>query len=231
MGKRGHSYTGVWINFEAGDGAGKGFQQKLLVDYLKARGFIVQAGREPGTTPAGERIRALLQDPAMPKLNPKTEMLLFVGTGVEFFEQLVKPTLERGEVFVTDRWRYSTMAYQGYGLGIDLNVIEALIKFSCSGAYPDLTFLIDINTELGLSKVIGNEFAGSKLDKIESRDTDYHKRVNQGYREIARQNPDRFRVIPYIDGKPDEMHLQIRKYVDGFIAGHNLEDKLARVKL
>jgi len=228
MTKRGHSYPGLWINFESGEGAGKGTQQRLLGEYLKSRGFDVELGREPGTTPAGEEIRRILQDPSLPELNPRTEMLLYVAAGIEFFEHVVGPILERGGVSITDRWRFSTEAYQGYGLGLDLNIINSLTRFSCSGSYPDITFLLDIDAELGLNKITGNEFSGSKLDKIESRALEYHRKVNKGYREIARQNPDIFRVIPYIDGNPDEMQAQIRRYADEFIAQHNLEATLAR---
>ena len=229
MSKRGHKYPGLWINFEAGEGAGKTTHQRFLANYLMNRDFDVQWGREPGTTLAGEKIRDILLDPNLPKLNPGTEMLLYVGAGIEFFEQILKPTLERGGIYLTDRWRDSTKAYQGYGLGIELNVIDTLTKFSCGGAYPDITFLIDIDAELGLSKISGNEFAGSKIDKIEVRNLDYHKRVNQGYKEIVRQNPDRFKVIPYIDGNPDKMQEQIREYTDEFISKHGLESKLARI--
>ena len=228
MSKRGHNYPGFWVNFEAGEGAGKGTQQRLLVEYFRRGGFVVQSGREPGTTPAGEALRRLLQDPSLPELNPRTEMLGYVMAGIEFFEQLIKPPLERGEIYITDRWRYSTEAYQGHGLGIDLDIIRALTKFSCGGAYPDITFLLDIEPEAGLSRITGNEFQGNRKDKIESRGLDFHKRVNQGYREIARQNPDRFRVIPYLDGKPDEMHKQIRAYVEEYIKENGLEKVLAR---
>ena len=230
MTKRGHAYPGLWINFEAGEGAGKGTQQKMLVKYLRDRRFVVNFGREPGTTLAGEQIRKLLQDPSLPNLNPKTEMLLYVAAGIEFFEQLAKPTLKRGGIFVTDRWRDSTRAYQGYGLGIDLRVIDILTVFSCDGAYPDITFLLDIDPGEGLSKITGYEFSGKrKKDKIEEREADYHARVNSGFREIARQNPDRFRVIPYMEGNPNKMQQQIRKYVDGFLVEYDLENMLARV--
>lgn len=228
MSLRGHPYPGLWINFESGEGSGKGLQQKLLVDGLKRMGFVVSAGREPGTTLVGEKIRSLLQDPNLPKLNPKTEMLLYVSAGVEIFEQEIKPLLEQREIFVGDRWRYSTMAHQGYGLGIDLDLIDALTKFSCTGAYPDITLLLDIAPELGLSKITGYEFSGKKRDKIESRKIEYHQRVRKGYLEIAQKNPERFRIIPYIDGKPDEMNKQIIQSVDDFIKEHNLKDKIAR---
>ena len=225
---RGHKYPGLWINFESGEGAGKTTQIPLLINDLKCQGFVVKSGREPGTTPAGEQIRRVLQDPSMPNLNPKTEMLLYVAAGVEFFEYCVKPVLKEGGIYVSDRWRDTTRAYQGYGLGIDLKIIDILTRFSCEGACPDITHLIDIDAELGLSKITGNEFAGGKKDKIESRNLDFHRRVNQGYREIARQNPERFKIISYLDGQPEAMHEQIKEYTREFIHEHNLENVLAR---
>lgn len=228
MTKRGHDYSGLWISFESGEGAGKGTQQKLLAHYLKERGFVVEVGREPGTTQVGEEIRRVLQDPALPELNPRTEMLLYVAAGIEFFEKKVKPVLEEGRIFIADRWRDSTKAYQGYGLGIDLDVIDVLTQFSCLGAYPDITFLLDIDAETGLAKITGHEFKGAKTDKIESRDIGYHARVNQGYRELAIQNPDRFSVISYIGGNPHKMQEQIRRHTDRFMREYHLEDVLAK---
>ncbi len=225
---RGHSYPGLWINFESGEGGGKTTQSKLLAEYLSGKGYIVEVGREPGTTAAGEHIRKILQDSNLPELNPRTEMLLYVAAGIELFENRIKPSLMQEDIFISDRWRYSTKAYQGYGLGIDLGVIDNLIDFSCAGARPDLTFLLDIDARLGLQKSKGkNEFG--KEDKIEARKLEYHQRVNQGYREIARQNSGTFRVVPYIDGQPDWMQFSIRKYVDEFIKENHLEPVLSRV--
>jgi len=118
--ERGHDYPGLWINFEAGEGGGKTTQYKVLAEYLAKKGFVVEIGREPGTTKAGEAIRNILMNPDMPELNPRTEMLLYVAAGIEFFEEKVKPVLQKGGIFITDRWRYSTKAYQGYGLGIKI---------------------------------------------------------------------------------------------------------------
>lgn len=231
MTKRGHNYPGLWINFEACEGAGKGTQQRLLVEKLKNRGMAVESGREPGSTWIGGQLRRFLQDPSLPELNPKTEMLLYMAAGIEFFEEMVKPSLKKGEIFISDRWRYSTMAYQGYGLGIDLNIINILTNFSCSASYPDITFLLDVDPIEGLSKISGYEFSGRERDKIELREIDYHNRVNRGFKEIAKQNPERIKIIPYINGKPNEMHEQIVEYVDGFLVEHDLESKLERVKL
>ncbi|MCX6749658.1 MAG: dTMP kinase [Candidatus Pacearchaeota archaeon] len=228
MTTRGHDYPGLWINFEAGEGAGKTTQSQLLSDYLESKGFFVVRGREPGGTPLSEQIRRMLLGFNDSELSQKTELLLFVTAGTDYFERVAKVVLQRGEILVTDRWRYSTMAYQGYGLGLDMKMIRALTEFSCDGAYPDITFLLDINPEIGLAKITGDEFAGSERDRIESREANYHRRVNDGFREIARQNPERIVVIPYLEGKPKLMYSQIVNYAEAFIKEHDLEHRLAR---
>ena len=225
---RGHSFPGLWINFESGEGAGKDTQINLLVEDLRAAGYLVETGREPGTTPAGEQIRKVLQDPNLPPLNSKTEMLLYVAAGIEFFEHCVKPVLKDGKIYISNRWRWSTDVYQGRGLGVDSNLIKSLTRFSCNGAYPDITYLLDIEAEKGLSKVTGNEFENYKHDKIEARGIAYHKKVNEGYREIARENPERFKVIPYFEGQPEAMREQIKSHFYDFIRRHRLEETLVR---
>ena len=186
------------------------------------------SGREPGETLAGEEIRKLLQHPEMPKLNSRTEMLLYIAAGIEFFEQTIRPCLIEGEIFISDRWRDSTEAYQGFGLGIDREIIQRLTNFSCDGAYPDLTFLIDVDPKIGLENVSGNEFTGHKRDKIESRDLEYHERVNEGFRKIAKENPKRFRVIPYRKDDVSSMHEQIREYTKSYIESQDLGKNLLR---
>lgn len=226
--KRGHPYTGLWISFEAGEGAGKGTQLNKLKEYLESQGYATVTGREPGHTEAGEAIRNVLQNPDLPRLDMRTETLLFIAAGIPFFELAVKPTLEKGGTFLADRWRDSTKAYQGYGGGIDLDTIDTLTRFSCAGAYPDLTFLLDVPAKIGLSHITGNEFGIHTADKIESRPLDYHEKVNEGYRQIAAANPQRFRVIPYVEGDIDGMQQQIRNYVEEYVDRHQLRDKLLR---
>ena len=227
--KRGHIFPGFWLNFESGEGSGKGTHINLLRDYLKNKKFFVEIGREPGETKVGEIFRNILQNPKFPELDFKTEMLIYVASGIELFTQKIKPVLSDGGIFVTDRWRYSTLAYQGYGLGIDLDLIERLIKFSCDNCYPDITFLIDIDPKIGLLKASQKKEFSSE-DKIEARTLEYHKKVNKGYMIIAKDNPSQFRVIPYINDGIDAMQNQIREEVYKFILNHNLEDKLKRIK-
>jgi dTMP kinase len=229
MERRRHPYQGLWISFESGEGAGKGTQIELLRDFLTEKGYTVIIGREPGHTESGEAIRNVLQNPDMPKLDEKTEMLLYVAAGIPFYEQAVKPALEKGDIFLADRWRDSTKAYQGYGLGISLEVIDILTKFSCGGSYPDLTFLLDVQPQIGLAHIKGNEFGSHTMDKIESRPLEYHERVNEGFRLIAQENLDRFRVIPYQEGNIDGMQTQIRNEVERYIREHSLADRLSKI--
>ena len=112
-------------------------------------------------------------------------------------------------------------------LGIDLKIINELTRFSCEGAYPDITYLLDIDEKIGLAKASKKEF-GDKPDKIEERGPEYHRRVNEGYREMARENPNRFKIIHYYEGQPEAMHEQIREHTKVFIREHQLEDVLAR---
>ena len=226
--KRGHPYPGLWINFEAGEGAGKGTHIKLLEKYLDENCFYVETGREPGGTAIGEQYRIILQNPDMPPLNPKTEILTYVAAGIELFDKAIRPVLEKRGIFLTERWRYSTEAYQGHGLGIDLEVIKILTEFSCDGCYPDLTTLLDIDAKIGLRRVTGHEFGNHRTDKIEARDLLYHERVNAGFREIARENADSFFVVPYVEGDIEGMQNQIRQTVNNLIEQHQLRNKLLR---
>jgi len=109
-----------------------------------------------------------------------------------------------------------------------MNIINALTSFSCLGTSPDLTFLLDVNAEIGLSKITGYEFGNDKEDKIELRGLEYHQRVNEGYRKLAKIEPNRFRVIPYIEKKADKMHVSIKTHVNEFIEKYGLESSLLK---
>jgi len=217
-------HQGLFITFEGGEGSGKGAHTKLLHEYLKSK-YDVISGREPGTTKIGEEIRKILQDPNKPELHPRLELLLYEAARVNFIEEIVLPAIKQGKIFISDRFYDSTTAYQG-ALGLDRNIIKILNKFASFGLNPDLSFLIDINAELGLGVLEGYEFR-EKLDKIERRTLEYHKKVNQIYRQTAQQNS-RFRIIPYRYKKLDEMQKEIREYVDEFITENNLECKLLK---
>ncbi len=165
---------------EGPDGAGKTTQAARLSTWLREQGRTVHALREPGATAAGEAIRELLLDPET-DLAPMAEMLLYQAARSHLMATRIAPALEAGEVVILDRFWYSTAAYQGHGLGLDLDAVRSVSQAATGGVEPDHVFLLDLAPHVGLGRV------GSKRDRIESRPLAYHERVRAGFRvEIER---------------------------------------------
>ena len=224
--KRGHDYPGLLISFEGGEGSGKSTQIKLLQEYLSQQGYVISRGRCSGGTPIGERIREILQNPKIEDLNERTELLLFIGSRAESVAKIVLPTLKSGGICLHDRFRESSIAYQGHGLGLDLAMINLLNDFATNNIKSDIVFFFDNDPEAGLKNTSTKEF-GEK-DKIEKRELSFHERVREGYIKMAQEEPDRIKVIPFQKDKIGEMQNQIRKAVDKYIAHFQLRDKLIR---
>lgn len=198
--------NGFFITFEGGEGCGKTTQAKMLVDRLQSKYDIVYA-REPGTTKIGEGMRKLaLVDEAW--RSPEIDLLLFETARRPFVEEIVKPNLDLGKIVIADRFFDSTTAYQGYGCGVYLETIDYFNKFASCGIDPNLTFIIDIDAKQGLEKTLSHDTKG-RQDNITSRGLEFHERVNKGYREIAKQNPERCVIIPYNYGGVMSMHGRI----------------------
>ena len=181
------------MTLEGGEGAGKTTQASLLVKALRERGHDVAATREPGGSAGGERIRALLLAREELGWDPLSEALLHFAARRENVERSIRPALERGAWVVCDRFVDSTLAYQGYGAGAPLETIRA-VAGAALGDFrpPDLTLILDLDPARGLRRVR----AGSlELDRYESRDMDFHRRVRAGFREIAAGDPVRCAVI------------------------------------
>jgi dTMP kinase len=228
MSSRGHSLRGLFVSFEGGEGCGKDTHHGLLAEHLKFLGYDVVCGREPGTTEFGERMRKIVMDPNIPHVNSRTELLLYTAARSELVTQIVEPTLKRGGIVLLNRFKDSSKAYQGYGGETPLDVVDTINNFAIHGINPDLTFLLDITAEEGLKRLSGHEFKGAQRDKIEARGPEYHQIVNAGYRAMAAQEPDRFRVITYIYEGIDQMQSEIRRHVDAYIREHGLDSTLAR---
>jgi len=203
---------GIFITIEGGEGCGKTEQSKLLEEYLKYEGYKVFRTREPGGDSFSEKIRDLVKNPIYTgQIEDLTELLLYEAARVQFVSRIIKSKLEEDYIIISDRYYDSTTAYQGYGDGIDLNVIRGLNDLASQGIKPNLTLIIDISAELGLEKMKNTEYKGA--DRMESKGLDYHKRVNQGYREIARKNPKRVKLVPYIENDIESMQETIRNHV------------------
>ncbi len=199
---------GFLITFEGIDGSGKTTQLRLTEKYLRDKGYDILVLREPGSTPLGEKIRKILlhrpvRRPGLDrqnKINPASELLLYVAARAELVKDVIEPSLKRGTIILCDRFYDSTTAYQGYGRGIDINLIENLNRVAVGESIPDLTFLVDLDyrTSLGRRKKF--------TDRLESESKAFFNRVRRGFLEIARKEPQR---IAMLDGRKGEEELFI----------------------
>ena len=201
---------GKYIVFEGGEGCGKSSQAKLLFEYLTSKGIDCVSTREPGGTIEAEEIRKLILSPAN-SLSEEARFFLFEAARAEVYKSLVIPSLKEGKVVITDRSAYSTLAYQGYGSKIDLNLIRRANDLATFGYRPDLLFVVDIPARLGLEKLAIGEFG--KKDAMESKGLKFHQRVNSGFLKIAKENSDISVTVPYIEGGLEQMQDRIRGYV------------------
>jgi dTMP kinase len=176
---------GRLIAFEGVEGAGKSTQLDLLGRALEGRSREVVVTREPGGTPAGERVRSLLLDPTV-ELRPRAEALLFAAARAELVERVIRPALERGAVVLCDRYLDSSLAYQGGGRGLGRAAVEEVNRFATGGVLPDLVVLLDLDPAAGLARRAGHP------DRIEGQDLAFHRRVRQAFLDLAAADPGRF---------------------------------------
>ena len=186
-------YPGLFITFEGGDGAGKSTHIRFLAAELERRGYEVLHLREPGGTAIGEALRNLVLDPAHAEMDPKTELLIYEAARAQIVAEVIRPALERGAVVLCDRFADSTVAYQGYGRGLDRTFIETANRFACEGLVPDKTILMV--TGLSAEESLNRATRKSGADRLELAGVDFHAHVNAGFAEIARENPQRVSVV------------------------------------
>lgn len=201
----------MFITFEGIDGAGKSTQVKKLSKYLTEKGHDVLTLREPGGTAVAEKIRGLLLE-SKHDITPIGELLLFSASRAELVQNVIIPELERNKVVILDRFYDSTTAYQGYGRGLDLQVLQKINSISSFGLEPDLTFFLDISPEDALirkfsEKSIPLAFEENELDRMESSGLAFYQRVRDGYLKLVESN-ERF-VLLNANEKPRNIHSQI----------------------
>ncbi len=196
---------GLYIALEGPEGSGKTTQLRRLANRLRSLGLEVVETREPGGTEVGEAVRALLLDRAY-RLSPETEMLLFAAARAQLIREVVRPALEAGHVVLSDRSVYASLAYQGFGRGLDLEVVRRVNQVATGGLLPDLVLLLDLPVEAGLARE-AKRAEGQGADRIEREGLEFHHRVREGFLQLGREDA-RIRVVPANDD-PDRVEARI----------------------
>ncbi len=182
----------MFISLEGPEGGGKSSHVKPLVDFLRQRGCQVCATYEPGGTRISDQVRDILKNIENTEMHPRTEILLFCAARAQLVEQVIQPALAQGAVVISDRYADSTLAYQGYGHGVDLSVLRQLLNFATGNRMPDFTLLLDIETDMGLNR---KRAQAADWNRFEDYELEFHRRVRDGYLELAAQEPNRWKRI------------------------------------
>jgi len=199
----------MFITLEGPDGSGKTTQIRLLHEALVAAGYDVLLTREPGGTVIGDQIRAVLHDVANVELVPTAEILLYSASRAQLVAQVIRPALAAGRIVLCDRYADSTMAYQGYGRGLDLDALRAITSFATGGLKPDLTILLDLEPEVGLSR---RQEGGGELNRMDQQELDFYQRMRQGYLTLAAEEPERWMRVD-ASGPVEEVAQAVRAAV------------------
>lgn len=187
---------GRFITFEGPEGSGKSTQVQNLAAALRAEGKTVLLTREPGGTRLAELIRSLVREEVDDPPVTRSEVLLFLAARAQVVANVIKPALARGEWVICDRYADSTFAYQGYGRGIDVGLLKKLNDFATEGLLPDLTILLDIPPEVSWERLASRQAAtATSADRIELAGQEFHRRLREGFLELAKAEPGRFVVI------------------------------------
>lgn len=208
----------MFITFEGSDGSGKSTQITLLSFFLRQEGHKVITTREPGGTVIGEQVRNCLHDVQNKSMTPSAEVLLYSASRAQLVEEIIRPALASDHIVLSDRYSDSTLAYQGYGRGLDLNDLTRLTRFATGGLKPDLTFLFDVDIEDGLMR---RTDGGVEMNRMDLQTVDFYRRVRDGYRELAKADPRRWITID-ANRPVNTIQNDVRQYLKA-----RLEDSVA----
>lgn len=202
---------GYFISIEGSDGSGKSTQIKLMKEYFASKGFEVVESREPGGTRIGEKIRNIILDNENVEMSPVTEALLYAASRAQHVTEVIRPCLKQGKVIICDRYIDSSIAYQGVGRGLGIDVVSKINSVAIQGIMPDLTVFFDIDPEVALNRKIED----GKADRLELEKLEFHKKVYKGYKQIASTNS----RIKIIDASRSvmEIHKDVVNIIDEFL--------------
>ncbi len=204
---------GLLITMEGPDGSGKTMQMDLLEKALREQGYPVIRSREPGGTPIGEAIRNVILNPEYTEMDSMTEAMLYAASRAQHVAEKIKPAIAEGYIVLLDRFLDSSLVYQGIGRGMTIETIEAINRFATGGLQPDATIMVYINYEEGLRR---KKQQNGSLDRMEAQQDNFHRRVNEGYLQLAMRYPERIQLI---DGArdPQTIHQDILKRVHDLV--------------
>ena len=186
----------MFITFEGPEGAGKSTQITMLTAYLQSHGHHVYSTREPGGTSIGDQIRTVLHDVGNTEMDAVAEILLYSASRAQLVAQVIKPLLAKGTMVLCDRYADSTFAYQGYGRGLDMSMLQAITKFATQSLVPDLTVYLDLQVKDGLHrKQVANDAGEGELNRMDQQTLDFYHRVRDGYLALAAQDSKRWLII------------------------------------
>jgi dTMP kinase len=199
----------MFITLEGPEGSGKTTQIKALEEHLRSQGRDVVTTREPGGTPIGDQVRAVLTNLENTAMQPRTEILLFLAARAQLVEEVIRPQTLAGKLVISDRYADSTLAYQGYGHGYDRALLRQLLEFATGCLWPDLTLLLDVDPEIGLKR----KKTGGEWNRLDAYAVAFHQRVRAGYLELAALEPARWVVIDAAR-PPEDVQKAIRRAVE-----------------
>ena len=182
----------LFITFEGPDGSGKSTQIQLLSETLTAAGYAVLTVREPGGTPISEQVRDVVHNLRNREMSDRAECLLYNAARAQLVDQLIVPHLRRDGIVLSDRYADSTLAYQGYGRGLDLNAVRSVITFATNNLKPDVTFYLDLEVEEGIER---RKRGGGEWNRLDDQTLEFHRRVRAGYLQMVHAEPDRWVCI------------------------------------
>lgn len=215
-----HGLPGVFITFEGGEGVGKTTQSRFLAEYLKSLGLNVVRLREPGGTTVGEKLRSIVLDAKNDSLNDRSELFMYEAARAQIVSEVIRPALESGAVVLCDRFVDSTVAYQGYGRGLDPEFVRAANAFACQGITPDRTVLLTVSsTGLGLHRATRRLGA----DRLELAGTEFHERVARGFAMIAEEDPERVRTVSAASSRSETARCVWEALADLLVESHGVE--------